>query len=189
MATQSTGKRQDSVRDGKLRIEYGNNRIIIQDETHNRFVVGSNASGDIIAKLSKAGFDVLNTSESNMIWSSESPSFMIAEADTVSVTRTGGTDSGSEDVVTSVLDAEAFIAFWYVPGASPEFKQQTPAVLFNTSGADSGKIIGARRALYDPSVGVVRFFVDATTIHPTYNSNETIEFSYFLLHQSIPTSS
>jgi len=170
----------------KIIIDWNKGSIITFDDAgFARFFVGPNESNEVIVKLSQDGYDVRSATLDQLLIDSSKPNFIIAKEDTVTVIRSASSDSGYEDVESDVFNAAAFIAFWNVPGASPEFKQQTPYISFNTSGADSGKIIGGRRALYDPSTGVVRFFVDATTIHPTYSTSESIEFSYFLLNRPI----
>lgn len=180
------GKRMDASHNGKLRIEWQNNRILVSDGSHNLLLLGERADGSIGYDLAPTGIEVTTASLAQLVASDRLRTFTIAVTNTVLVTRTGGNDSGHVDVDTGALGAPMFLCTVRSPAASPSFRFQTPYTTFNTSGTDSGKILAEKRALYDPTTGVVRFFVDATSLYPSFGSDETWEFQYFLMYQNIP---
>lgn len=100
-----------------------------------------------------------------------------------SVTRNASNDTGSALLGVNVDQAVAFMCFVSNPSASPAYSFETPYITFNTSGADSGKVLGNKWAYYDPSVQVVKFQVNASTIHPSYASAETWVFRYYFFAQ------
>lgn len=55
-----SGQQIGSVLDGNLTIEYGNNRIIVNDGTTNRLLMGLFPNGDIGLIVVKEGVEVLD---------------------------------------------------------------------------------------------------------------------------------
>lgn len=184
--TSEQGKKIISAHDGKLRLELQNNRLLIFDGENNLGFIGVRDDGSIGYDFAPAGVEVLTAAVSQLVASDRLRTFTIAVTDTVQATRLGGNDSGYVDVDTGALGAPMFFSTVRAPAASPSFRHQTPFLTYYTGGSDSGKIIGNKRSLYDPSTGVIRFFVEATSLNPSYGSNETWEFQYFLLYQNIP---
>lgn len=77
MATSDTGKEQVNTYDGKLRIEYANNRIIVADDLVNRLLIGQTPEGDIKMRLSQPTYDVLTATDDQLIWDSDRNAFKI----------------------------------------------------------------------------------------------------------------
>lgn len=181
------GGQVDSVQSGRFRIEKNRNRVLVSDGSTNLLLLGERLDGTIGYDLAPVGVEVLTAPLSQLVASDRFKTFTIAESNTVTVTRLASHDSGSQTVSVSSLGAPMFFATWHYTSASPNYTQQTPFYLFNTSGTDSGKVTGSRRALYDPDTGLITFIVDASSIAPNYAITEVIEFQYFLLYQNIPS--
>jgi hypothetical protein len=172
---------------GRLRVEPSNNRAIYNDGTSDTILIGIRPDGLEGIFVAPHGLDVKTLAIGKMIMSSLAITLSIAVSSVVRVTRVGGSDSAYKDVPTNSLGATTFICTVRNPGGSPSFKHQTPFISSNSSGADAGKITANRRVLYDPTNGVMRFFVESTTIDPNYGTTETWEFQYLLLYQNIPS--
>ena len=97
-----------------VRIDGLNRRIVINDGTANRLLMGNNG-GTMQVKLSQAGNNVLTAADNNLIWSSEFNSFKIVQTGTVVVPAiaTGTVDGTATGTVTHNLGYRpSVIAFW-----------------------------------------------------------------------------
>lgn len=178
--------RQDVA--GRIRLDQANGRLVVVDASKNIIAeLGFDENGRNSFRMVPVGKDVRTAAAKEFIVDSTKQTLTIANSDKIKVSRAASTDQGFSDVATGVLGAPMFLATVRNPAGSPSFSQQTPFPVFATSGTDSGKIITNKRALYDPSTGVVRFFVESTTINPAHATAETWEFQYFLLYQNIPS--
>ena len=74
------GKSSSSVNSGKLTIENGNNRMLVNDGSNDRLLLGEEPSGDIVVKLSQSGYDVKEANNTQLIMSSEFNSFKIVQS-------------------------------------------------------------------------------------------------------------
>lgn len=53
------GQKSTAVLDGKLRIEDGNNRMLLHDGTVNRLIIGKAPNGEYLIAISAVGIDVV----------------------------------------------------------------------------------------------------------------------------------
>lgn len=184
MQNMERGKDIGAVLNGKLRIEWDNNRIIfVGDEGVRRMLIGPRADGVLAAELSAEGVDVLEADDTELIWSSRFKSFTIAQEDTIQVTRAAGDNFGAQNLPTGVIGAAAFICYVRNVTLASDTKIQAPHSEFNVT---SGVITKYNNAYYDPSSGEIWFNVVSTDVDAGNGSAETWEFSYFLLYQNIP---
>lgn len=133
-------------------------------------------------KVATAGFDVTSATAEQLAFDSANITFRVGATDVVDVTRSASVDTGSVDVSTGSLSAPLFVCSVYNPASSPAFKFETPHFAYNTAGADSGKVTNQQTAFYDPSTGVIRFQVIATSIAGNFASVESWRFRYYLLY-------
>lgn len=54
-----SGQQSTSVIDGKVRIEDGNNRMLLHDGTVNRLIIGRAPNGEYLIAISAVGVDVI----------------------------------------------------------------------------------------------------------------------------------
>lgn len=94
MATLSSGKSSNSVNSGKLTIENGNNRMLVNDGSNDRLLIGEEDSGDIVMKLSQTGYDVKEASSTQLIMSSEFNSFKIVQSGLINGAKAANNLSG-----------------------------------------------------------------------------------------------
>lgn len=188
MGESASGGRLRPDPGAKIWLDQASGKLVLVDSDNNIIArLGFRPDGTIGFEMVPPGKDVRTADPVDFIVNSAFPTFTIADTNTQLVSRAASADSGSADVETGVLGAPMFFSTVRSPVGSPSFRHQTPFISYNTSGADSGKLIGNKRALYDPSTGVVRFFVEATTLHPSFATAETWEFQYFLMYQNIPS--
>lgn len=178
--------RQDVA--GRIRLDQAAGRLVVVDNSRNIIAeLGFDERGRVSFRMVPVGKDIRTAVGKDFIINSDFPTLTVAATDTVKVSRAASADQGFTDVGTGVLGAPMFMCTVRNPAGSPSFRQQTPFTVYNTSGSDSGKIITSKRALYDPSTGVIRFFVESSSINPSYATSESWEFQYFLLYQNIPS--
>jgi hypothetical protein len=188
MEMASSGGKVQNSQSGKLRLDYQNGRLVVLDDDNNFIgLLGLRDDGTIGYDFAPPGTDVRTAGLGDLIASSRFPGFTIAAEGTVTVTRASNNSLGAQNLATGVLGAPMFFCTTKAPAASPTLVFPTPYTVFYTAGADSGKILSNRRALYDPSTGVIRFIVEDTTVNLDHATAETWEFSYFLLYQNIPS--
>lgn len=100
------GKALASTFNGKLRIEWQNNRIIFVDEDgKTRLLIGPRLDGELAVELSAIGHDVLTASDIDLIMSSRFKGFTIVATDLISApavtTVADGTNTFSGGQTTS----------------------------------------------------------------------------------------
>ena len=54
-----SGQQSTAVLDGKLRIEEGNNRLLLNDGEVNRLIIGKAPNGDYLIAITAKGIDVI----------------------------------------------------------------------------------------------------------------------------------
>lgn len=188
MGESSSGGRIRQDVAGRIRLDQASGRLVLTDTSNNIIgMLGFNDQGAVSFSLVPPGKDVRTAAGKDFIINSAFPTMTVADADIVTVTRKASNDSNYNEVSTGVLGAPMFFCTVRAPSGSPSFRHMCPFLSYFTTGANSGKLISGKRALYDPSTGVVRFFVESTDINPSYATDETWEFQYFLLYQNIPS--
>lgn len=88
------GKSTVGVNSGKVRLEQGNNRLIVNDGTRDRLIIGEEDDGDIVVKLSQSAYDVKTATSAQLVMSSEFNMFKIVQSGTTSISKTA-TNSGT----------------------------------------------------------------------------------------------
>lgn len=175
-----------STRDGKTQFSQAVDEAwTVKDASGNIVVqVGRRNDGTYGIDTAKPGYSVGTATPSQLSMSSSFDQLRVVASGSVTVTRTGGNDSGYVDVPVPT-GGGAFLAYAYRTDSTPAFRLQLPSFVYNTSGAQSGMIIGGYRALYDPNVGRARFFLDATSINANYAATESIVCLYFILSETL----
>jgi hypothetical protein len=179
---QEKGKNIDSVLDGKLRIEWGKNRIIFVNSNNvPRLLIGPRLDGELAAELSQEDVDVFTATDDELIWSSRFNSFKIAEKVPMSL-GFSLPDSGPHQY--SVTEphtqgyAPAYLAFADVTQAAGSFRSLVPSTEYSPS-AYSTLI---------PSI-VKEIWVDASEVKIQVSTNGILgtfdyDFTVYLLKET-----
>lgn len=184
----STGSSIHSVNSGNLRIDYGSNRLIVNDGHADVALFGVRNDGTIGYDLAPPGVDVKTATLAQLIASSRFDSFTIAGASTIDVTRGTSSNAVYKTVLTNI-SVPTFVAYAFKPSpvmgdpATAGFLRPVPDITYDPV---AGAIYTRLVAMYDPTSTYITFGVESTTNNPRYSTAETWRFCYFLLYQTIP---
>lgn len=176
------GKRLDSAHNGKLRIEYQNNRILLVDEAgYTRFLIGPRTDGVIAAEASQSNVDVLTATDSQLTFSSRFKSFKIVDTNVISLTSPNAAGSSTFQNVTHTLGYNpmvwAFVSF--SPGGTgfPLVYNEVELV-----GANTGKVkfqIGFETVAGNT---ITFYYRDITSA-----SSNTVYIRYYIVQETAAT--
>lgn len=128
--------------------------------------------------------------DKNLQWSYANQNFTLLNnqlqtfgySNSVTVTRPASTTDNSSDVLTGIRNSPVYVCFASIPNSSPAFIRTVPEVSYSLS---SGTVEYSLRALYDPTTGVIRCFVESPSSAVIYPSAQTWTFTFYLIR---PTS-
>lgn len=80
MTTYSKGKPMTAVNGGQLRVEQGNNRIVVDQGSVEQLLFGVDDNGVTVIKVAQPGIDVRNATDAQLIFNSNQDIFKIAAA-------------------------------------------------------------------------------------------------------------
>ncbi len=111
MSSMSGGQKTDSVNNGNLRTEYGNNRLVINDGSDDRLIMGQEDDGDIVFKVSQPGYNVNTATDQQLAFSSQFNSFKIIQSGEAIINKAANAQTGTASVTHNLGYAPAVIAF------------------------------------------------------------------------------
>lgn len=140
MSDSTKGQQIDSVNNGQVRFEPGNNRIVQYDGSNNRSLMGSrnNVPGFYV---SKEGIDVETADDDQLIFNSNQNVFKIILTDTAVVTLPPGYGDYVEytvDITHGYGNTPMVVGSVDFPSATNEGKFMLPITLVETTGGTTG---------------------------------------------------
>lgn len=112
------GKDFTSTHNGKLRIEWQNNRIIfVGDDGFNKLLIGPRSDGELAVELAQAGVNVLSATDDQLIFSSRFKSFKIVDTNVIQLTAPNLAGSSSFHTVGHTLGYNPMV--WAYVSFSP----------------------------------------------------------------------
>jgi len=176
-----TSKIFQSVQNGKLRFEEGNNRIILNDGSKDRLLIGEDASGSMAVNLSQVGQDVKTAATQELIFSSSNNLFKIINSGTInlshpvnSLVRTTSTPHG--------LNYRPTVLGWFSSDATMNILEQTPA--FEILPASGAVLYHARIQVNSTNIVFALDTPSGPGSNPYYTGSYTTTFKYYVLAES-----
>jgi hypothetical protein len=183
MSSMSGGQKTDSVNNGNLRTEYGNNRMIVNDGTDDILLAGQDNDGDIVFKVAQPGFDVKTASDDELAFSSQFNTLKIFQTGVTQISKSANS-SGATSVIAHNLGYRPIVfAFTDTQNALFGAGNMLPVVNYNKLiGATAGACAELTNAALVYGVGLndVTFSFDtpswgaawpATAYHSAYTAN------------------
>lgn len=93
-----SGSPSVDVFSGKLRIDQGKNRMVVNDGTNDILLAGEDEDGDIVFKVAQDGYDVKTATDQQLAFSSQFNSFKILSSGSIAISKTSSSEGTSYDV-------------------------------------------------------------------------------------------
>jgi len=189
MSSMSGGQKTDSVNSGKLRTEYGNNRMIVNDGTDDILLAGQDNDGDIVFKVSQPGFDVKTATNQQLAFSSQFNTLKIIQTGTVTLNKA----ANSTDAFTSVTHGLGYrpVVLCFADGGTFGLGNILPVRLVMTqtgaTPADCAEVTDAELR-YGTTTSVVNFFLSTPNWSPAfsgrYSNAITANVKYYIMAET-----